>query len=178
MKTKPTITLSLICLLSCLSTLANSGDEYKKGYVIVNKDTLSGSIKIMMDDNNVLIQEGMENHFMTAKQIDRIVLNNSIYVGYEVGGTSYLFEAIYVDGKKSVFFKENFKFHTLDEAFLPPYFIITAEGILPVSKNKELLDVFEGDKKWMAQYIKNENLDWESKPDIMSIFEYYKENKF
>ncbi len=164
-------------IFSSLATFATSGDEYKKGYVIVNADTLSGSIKLLLDDNNVLIQNGTENQYLTAKQIDKIVLNKGTYVGYEIDGNSFLFEALYLDGKSAILYKEHFKFHALDEDFLPPFFITTVSGLEPVFKNKDLLEICGADKKWMAQYIKNENIDLETKEGVIQAFEYYSENK-
>ncbi|MFY0599674.1 MAG: hypothetical protein JXR03_08375 [Cyclobacteriaceae bacterium] len=159
----------------CFATPLND-NNYNEGVLVVKNKTIRGQLKLNSDLSLVQLKVGNKIHLFLPKDIDRVTIEGKVYGGYPLGEGFYLFEVI-LDGETSILLRENLKYSESDIDVLPPLYLAKGDKITPAYKGKQLLTVFEKDKKWMLQYIKNNNLDLSQKEDVLIVFEYYDDQK-
>lgn len=175
---------ALVIFLSALAFTSASQDtstptngSYQKGTIIVAGDTLSGNIKLQLEDDNVVLKNDAHYQLITAREV-KVHTTDASFVGLEVRDRWRLFELMFSgENGTMIVFRENFKFKPTDPTIIGPIFIYQKGQFQEIKKDKEVLDVFGDDENWMSWHIKAENLDLTSKEDLIKVFKYYKTEK-
>lgn len=153
---------------------ANSKVE---GVLKTTEGKFEGFVDVNLDLNQILWSKDNSSKIFGASQIKEARLefpdgHTKIYLGQELSGHHYLFEAISY-GKTVILYKEGIIRDRLGGSSYPPFFTIHKNKLVPLERKKDILEVFGGDAKWMHQFIKNRNLNLADKSDIEKAFDYY-----
>ena len=163
------MTLS-VCALVCLLvagqvTYASKEDPKKikttkKGLLITERDTVSGEMSLNLKKDQLVAKINPNRHQVwTAQGVKKVDVNGQIYQGAEYQGRFYFFEVLFA-GDKTILFRDDLVgTMELEEEPIPGFFTFQAGKLVPVFKSKEILQAFEGDLKWMKQYIKHNSID-------------------
>lgn len=169
-------TTVLLATFLCISSYghSSSGNEYQIGVLKLENKTIKAEIKI--NDAKDLIQVRQENRvsLYRPKDIQKVIINDKTYGSFLLEGEYYLFEILF-DGTKKVLYRKGLKRLQSDSDFLPAIYLFDGKKATPIYRDKLILDIFDNDKLWMKQYIKNENLTLGNYSDLIKAFTYYKE---
>jgi len=149
----------------------------KTGYAIIENDSLFGRIEISLKHDRIMVSNGNTNKIVTARYLKRVVVEDQCYIGGKIGENYYLFEEI-IKLSSSLVYREGIKQHTLDQAFIGPWFVLEKGKIEPIGKSSKLLEIFQADAKWMKQYMKFADLDPTKREDMIRAFKYYHSTTF
>lgn len=167
---------AFLSLLTCVAQATSGDHSIKSGYVLMDNDSLVGQIKLSLEHDRLILKRNNENKMITARQIDKVVIGDQAFVGEKFGERHYLFER-FVEGDGILVYREGLKLHRLDEITVGPWFVINKGTIKPLIKKKDILVVFGADAKWMATYMKNQDLDMRDKEDVLKACLYYESNR-
>ncbi|MEO9475024.1 MAG: hypothetical protein ABJG41_05805 [Cyclobacteriaceae bacterium] len=152
----------------------SSGNDYQNGVLKLENKTINAEIKINDAKDLVLVRLKNRVSLYRPKDIQKITVNNKTYGGFSLQGKYYLFEIIF-DGDQKILYRENLKYLKSDPDFLPSIYLYEGQEALPIYREKFILDVFDNDKPWMKQYVKNQDLNLRDYHDLAQAFQYYKE---
>ncbi|MEP4533362.1 MAG: hypothetical protein ABJ004_09750 [Cyclobacteriaceae bacterium] len=172
-------TTVLLAILLCISLYghSSSGNEYQVGILKLENKTIKAEIKINSAQDMIQVRQGNRVSLYRPRDIQKVIVNDKTYGGFSLRGEYYLFEILY-DGEDKILYHEGLKYLQSDSEFLPPIFLFEGKEAVPIHRDKLILNVFDNDKLWMKQYIKNENLTLSDYSDLIQVFAYYKETTY
>lgn len=163
--------------MTCTSQTFNA-DANTTGEIKTTEGKFEGIIDINMKNDQVLWRSDNTAKVFDASQIKEIRLkspsgNESSYKSSELEGDHFIFLVV-SSGKAEILYKKGILRDQTTQSFYPDYFAVgKRKELIPLEKKKDFINAFGEDAKWMAQYIKNNNLDFERVIDISKAFDYY-----
>lgn len=148
------------------------------GTIKSTEGKFQGTIDVNMELDQAMWHDGNRTKIFGAQQIKELRLQTPngeqyMYIGLKLDDDYYLFKVI-SEGKATILFKPNILKDKLAETYYPHYFVLGKKDVpIPLSRKKDFLDVFGEDEKWMAQFIKNNDLNLEMGEEIAKAFNYY-----
>jgi len=173
--------LPILILLSCIysQSFAQTFDANSNhiGILKTTEGKFEGNIDLDLETSQVMCKGKNATSVYGARQIKSLEFTDDAgkqyrYKSYELEGKVYLFEVL-SEGKVCVLFREGIEIPFTDEHY-PSYFIKSKKDqLVPVYRKKDLMEAFGDDAKWMAQYIKNQDVDLDQFENISLVFDYY-----
>lgn len=168
--------LFILLALGSFCFKAPSNGASQKGNVTTATGTLAGELTLNLEKSTILLKIGDTYKLLNAKQIASASLPDLTLMGVAYEGDHYLFEVLYSE-QTTLLYRENLSPKYSEETNLLPYFLLIDGEAVRLHKEKELMEIFGNDQKWMAVYQKSANLSLDDPADVKSLFAYYKEQK-
>lgn len=165
----PTLIILFLVILSH-SAYASSGQDM----VVTLADTLYGEVHVDFTSNKIRVRKESNYQYITASQVRWIKKANKNYCVAAFGMDSdyFIFEVLSI-GEKSLLYREGVKFNPYDEDSFPPFFVLEDRSAYSLATKKEVLSAFGQQEKKMKAFVKAHGLSFESKEDLVRIFDYY-----
>ena len=160
--------------IAILISLCNTNEE---GIVITHNDSLTGSVRVDLERNEITLQKGREYKHLYARDIKKVILKtmDKAYVSAPFGLNEeyFLFELL-SEGKVMLLFREAMKLSRYDETTYPPFFVKIGPSVYSFGGDKRQLYEIVGEKKSdVKSFIKDNNIDLEVREDLIKLFNYY-----
>ncbi len=167
----------LVILFSLL--LNCSIDSVNEGKIVTNTETYQGNVQVDLERNQAVLKEGNTYKHHYARDIQRVTIvepdgNKVRYVSASFGLNAdfFLFEQL-SSGKVELLYREGLKLNKYDDVTFPPYYMRINNSVYSIEEKKQILEAFDDQKSLVKDFIKNENIDFDSRYDLKKLFDYY-----
>jgi hypothetical protein len=166
------IALSLCYLFLGIYAFSN------EGIVITNTDSISGQIKVDLEQNRITVREGNSYSYLYARDIKKVTIKkeekDQVYITAPFGFNSewFLFEAL-SDGKLPLLYREGIKLSKYDEEEFPPIFMKIDESVYSLDSKKQVLEAMNDRSGDVKNYLKSNKTNFSDKEDLTKLFDFY-----
>lgn len=154
-------------------------DSLNEGKIITSKETFKGNVQVDLERNQAVLKEGNSYTHHYARDIKHVIViqpdgNITKYVSASFGLNAdfSLFEQL-SSGKVELLYREGLKLNKYDDVTFPPYYMRINNSVYSIEEKKQVLEAFDDQKPLVKDFIKNENIDFDSRYDLKKLFDYY-----
>ncbi len=150
--------------------------EGTKDIVYTVTDSITGSVQVMMQSNQIMVKTESEYMNMHARNFTKVVLGGGkkIYHSAPFGFNSswFIFETL-SDGKVPLLYREGIKMSDFDENTFPPFYMLIDGSVYSLESKKQVLEVFDDQKDIIKDYMKDNKVDFEDRESLTNLFSFY-----